>query len=1199
MNRRIKQLSSLLFTVAAVIALAVIISGTSAFGQATAVNGSIQGVITDPSGAAVPKAAVKIVSNDTGVTRTLNTNDSGFYASGPLIPGSYTIDVVAQGFSEVKSSTIVQIGSATNGNLKLSIAKGSEIVMVNSGTVQVNTEQSSVSDVLTTQQIESLPVNGRNFLDLAQLEPGVQLQSGQSFDPTKAGYSAISFSGISGRTTRILLDGQDVTDETVGTTILNVSAGAIDQFQMNRANSDVSGEIGSSGQVMVSTRSGTNSFHGEAFGNFQDSRAGFASFLGLNSPFQRNQFGGSVGGPILRDKLFFFANAERIKQDESSTVQMGNLFSGIRDAHPTIPAPYKLTYSTGRMDYNGPAGIHYFGRVAYDVDAVVGNFGNGYSNYANRDNTPAYAFGADFVHGKLTHSLRTSYEKFHNMIGDATQSGVYLAVPDILIRYASQGLYTGPNVNAPQSTFQSNKQYRYDGSWTKSAHNVRYGVSLNRILQGGMASFFGLGPRLSLNATSWIGEGTMPTSGLGPDDLLNDFNAQVGVRMGNGLGYFTNTPEFGQPAGGSRDWRVGLYVADSWKVAPRLTVNAGIRYQRDTGRTDNALDPIPCSEINSDIFPNAPCSGTELILDQFGAGLGKRIVQPNWDFAPQAGFTYSLDSSSKTVLRGGVGVFRENNVFNAVQFDTPFKLKSGLFNDYSQILCAGTYSLSIPGVGAVTTYNGESISAICAQPLAQSAAKFAGLQADYQAGSAAAGAAANGSFIGNRLAIPGGNSAYAPDYKTPYSININIGVQRQLGSGMVFTADYVRQVTYHIAQQLDANHVGDADYLNVAAANLAVASVLDDYEAANIDDAIADGATLGDFSDMGLDSGNVYLGGYPASYYGITPDEGAAFPGKNANVGNGYFSFPAGKSAYNALQANLRQQKANPVRGISDSNLTVSYTFSSFRTNCSAASDYGGGSDPFFACNAWDMKNPSKNWGYGGLDHRHNLAFGGSFTVTHGPEIGVIAHFLSSAATSLLLDNLSGDAGQIFTTNLSGDGTSLFFPTGGTGSYSRGIKGSGLKKTIDAFNQQYAGTLTPAGKAVVNAGILTESQMAAIGAVIQPIAAPPSNPYENPMFRSVDLSLTYPIKLKFISETATIKPVIAFYNAFNMANFSGGTTTGGPDGHLLNEADAGAEGYANGPNDFSIRNANRTGRGSGTYAQGAPRSIEFQLKFSF
>ena len=119
------------------------------------------------------------------------------------------------------------------------------------------------------------------------LEPGVILQDGQGFDPTKAGYSAISVGGVSGRVTRILLDGQDITDETVGTTIVNVTTGAINEFQLNRATQDVSGEVTSTGQVLVSTGSGTNSLHGQLFYNFQDHRVGFAKTTdGYDAPFQ-------------------------------------------------------------------------------------------------------------------------------------------------------------------------------------------------------------------------------------------------------------------------------------------------------------------------------------------------------------------------------------------------------------------------------------------------------------------------------------------------------------------------------------------------------------------------------------------------------------------------------------------------------------------------------------------------------------------------------------------------------------------------------------------------------------------------------------------------------------------------------------------------------------------------------------------------
>ncbi len=1163
--------------------------------QAVSVNGgSIQGTITDSTGAVVPHAQILVTNPQTGSKKTLITDGAGLYTFGPVNPGEYHLAVTSAGYSTLSVDTVVKTGTVTNGNFKLQVGASTETVQVTAGSIQVNTDQSSVSNVLTSKQIDTLPINGRNFLDLAQLEPGVQLQSGESFDPTKAGYSAIGFNGGSGRTTRILLDGQDITDETVGTTIFNVSQGAVDQFQITRANNGVSGEIGSSGQVLVSTRTGTNNYHGELFYNFQDNNAGFATIQGLNAPFQRNQFGGSIGGPVLKDKLFFFANAERIKQDESSPVQLGSLFqTSIGAANPNVPAPFRETYSTGRLDYNAPYGVHLFARVNYDVNSAVTSGNTSYNIYANRDNTPGIAGGADFVTGNFTHSFRGSYEKFHNLIGDATGSGVYVAQPGALIEYDSEGLYTGPNGLAPQSTYQSDKQIRYDGTWTKGKHQVNYGASLNDILQGGFASFNGLAPDISVTSASLI-------PGADPTNLLASYTASHGVSIGNGLGYYTDLPTFGAPAGGSQDYRVGVYVGDAWKVMPKLLVNYGVRYQRDTGRTDNAIAPIPCSAINTANFPNPPCSGNQLILDQFGPGLGDRIGQPNFDFNPQLGFAYTPGSSGKTVVSGGIGIFRENTVFNAVQFDTPFKLATGLFNNYAVPLCGGTYAINFPGQSApVTSYGGESIQQICQDPLQTSAAKFAGIEAAFQKASIAAGAAANGSFIGNTLAIPRGDSAYSPNYKTPYSTQVNFSVQQQLSRGTVLTVSYLHTATVHVAQTIDANHVGDAKFFNKAAAQNAITAALTACGVPGLDEAIiacpglhpgGGGLTIADLSGTGLDSGNVVLGGSPAAGKGLTPDTGAAFPGANPAVGNGFFAFPAGRSGYDALQVNLREQKTHPLPGLADSNFEASYALG--RTVSTSTS----GSDQFFGSGAWDYNNPTKYNGYSTLDHRNTISFGGSVTVVHGPQIGLIGHIYSAPPSNLLLDNTSGSAGQIFTSDAIGDGNTgqHLLPETNPGEYMRTYNGGSLQTAINRYNSKYANQLSPAGQTLVNSGLVSASQMQALGGVLQPIAnLPQSKAITNPPFRQIDASASYPFHIHAISEAFTLLPGVAIYNVANLGNYTD------PNGTLLNTADAGTANYVNGPNNFGIKNQNRVGRGSGTFDAGGPRSTEFQLKLEF
>ena len=190
------------------------------------------------------------------------------------------------------------------------------MVEVTGEAVAVNTEQSAVSGTLTADQIENLPINGRNFLDLAQLEPGVQIQDGSNFDPTKTGFSSISFGGRFGRTARIEVDGLDVSDETVGTTTTNIPASAISEFQLSQSSLDLSNELTSSGAVNVATKSGTNTIHGGAFGVFRDSSQG--AVLPGAGTYQRNQYGGDVGGAIIKDKLFFFIDAERILQHEAA-----------------------------------------------------------------------------------------------------------------------------------------------------------------------------------------------------------------------------------------------------------------------------------------------------------------------------------------------------------------------------------------------------------------------------------------------------------------------------------------------------------------------------------------------------------------------------------------------------------------------------------------------------------------------------------------------------------------------------------------------------------------------------------------------------------------------------------------------------------------------------------------------------------------
>src|SRR5580704_15677646 len=204
------------------LAMTLLLSPTFLLAQADVGNGNIVGAVTDPSGAVVSGAKITVTEKSKGVSISRTTDSKGAYTSGALIPGVYVVRVEAPGFKSTELTVTVQVDNTASANVKLEVGQTSQVVEVEASSVSVNTEQATVQGVITENQIANLPVNGRNFLDLAQLEPGVQIQDGQNFDPTKAGYSSISFGGRFGRTARIEVDGVDVSDETVGTTTTDI-----------------------------------------------------------------------------------------------------------------------------------------------------------------------------------------------------------------------------------------------------------------------------------------------------------------------------------------------------------------------------------------------------------------------------------------------------------------------------------------------------------------------------------------------------------------------------------------------------------------------------------------------------------------------------------------------------------------------------------------------------------------------------------------------------------------------------------------------------------------------------------------------------------------------------------------------------------------------------------------------------------------
>src|SRR6266852_544807 len=672
--------------------------------QAGLSTGSIQGAILDPNGSTVPAAKVSITSKATGAKLQAEMSPSGTYNSGPLVPGEYVVRVEAPGFKTAELPPTFQVGNITTSSVTLEVGSTTTVISVEGAAITLNTEQSTIQGVVTQQQIENLPINGRNFLDLAQLEPGVQIQDGGNFDPTKKGFSSISFGGRFGRTARIEVDGLDISDETVGTTTQNIPLNSIREFQVSQSSLDMATELTSSGTVNITTRSGSNTLHGDGFYNFRDD--GTSAKLGNPAAvFTRKQYGADLGGPLIKDKLFLFGSWERTTQDLLGSVSVPKPFDALSGS---FNGPFRDQELLGRLDYSVTSNVRAFFKFAFEQNRNVADFIPGtYQPFANVDYTPNYAGGLDFNTGSFTHSIRGGYFKFRNGITDAVAGtsivnpapNLALAIGNVSTSCLSSGdlFCSGPNILAPQKTYQSNKQFRYDGTRSFSSHTLRYGIGVNRILGGGFANFFGIAPAVRASVSP-AHDAFANTDPFGPGGDTNPLNWPVHrIDVGNGEGCFTEISQFGQPCGGQFDTRFQAYIGDTWKIRPNITFLYGLRYNRDTGRSDADLPAVQA-------------------LNDFQAGLGKRVRQPDKNFGGTVGLAWDPKKNGKTVIRAGAGIYYENGVFNNVLFDRPGRLPTGLFNQVQEVCTQG--GVTLPDGTFVTSINGKDIpSQICGQPI--------------------------------------------------------------------------------------------------------------------------------------------------------------------------------------------------------------------------------------------------------------------------------------------------------------------------------------------------------------------------------------------------------------------------------------------------------------------------------------------------
>jgi len=1153
----------------------------AAFAQSTVGTGSITGVVSDPQGAAVPSAKVTITNKDTGLSFDLTTNSSGVYNSGNVAPGNYVIKVESPNFKTTQVTAAVQVGQVASTNVKLELGASTTIVEVTAEQTHVNEEQATVQDVLTAQDIDELPVNGRNFLDLAALEPGVQIQDGSTFDPTKNGYSSLSFGGRFGRTARIEVDGLDISDETVGTTTQNIAQSSIQEFQVASSSLDLSTELTSSGTVNVVTKSGTNQIHGGAYyyGRSDQISARIAPEV---LAFGRKQFGGDLGGPLIKNRLFWFGDVERTDQTLQNPVQLNGDFSTLSGS---FGAPFAQREYMGRLDYNIRSGWTLFAKFSYDQNLSIRGFNPGvYQPFANVDHTPDVAVGTDFTTGKFTHSIRFGYLKFRNGIVDAS-AGVFNPAPGIAINITpsagdvtclggGEGFCSGTNILAPQNTFQTDKQVKYDGSYTFGSHVLRYGVGYNKILGGGFAKFFGIQPSVS-SIENTANEAFANASPFGPGGAANPLNWPIDtIIMGNGQGFFTEIPQFGLPAGGQFDSRVDFYFGDNWKVRHNLTVTAGLHYGRDTGRADSDLPSIPqIAAFNNQFFQN----------------LQGRVNLPSKNFGPQLGIAWDPWGTGKTVIRAGAGLYYENAIFNNVLFDRPARLSQGLFFGTGPACFLG--SAIPPGAYFPGGQPAPATPTFCGQAIGSAVADIVALQQAYQAATIAAGPQANGAFVGNSLAEgpdSTGDQLIGPGYRSPRSIQINAGVQHQFGHGTVLTADYVRNVSTRYLIGLDTNKQGDARFLNVANAQNAISATNASFGcgtgfgAASINCSISKGASIVDFAGNGLDSARSFASGSPCPT--------CAFPGVNPNLGENDMLFPIGRSVYNGLLVELKSNLNHPMPGVKRMNLIASYTLSRFNSMVL---------DQDFVNNAVDFNNPLHFFGPSALDRTHQVSVGGVIDFPLATRVAFATHWDTAPPITLFLPS-TGAPGDIFVTDVTGDGTvGDVVPGSNIGAFDRTVKHGNINGFINHYNSTFGGQLTPAGQALVTAGLFSSGQLTALGATTPILSlAPPGQVGVAPLF-TFDVHVSWELKVNklfhALPESVVVEPQIALYNLFNFHNYD-------PFGNQLSGVLGGFVGSANGTTahgPLGRSNLITPGSSSGVNWYAVPRQAEFGVKLTF
>ncbi len=674
-----------------------LVSASPVLGQETRIlRGELSGTITDSSGARVPDVEVSATHQETNFVRVQTTDDTGVYVLSGLPVGEYELSAQLAGFREYRQTSIVLGGGDRQTvNIELEVGEVTDTVEVVDTAPIINVSDASIGENLSNQTVETVPINGRDFTQLLLLQPGAVLtpnyggQPGRSSDPGAP--TGISYNGAhdSWGSTNVTLDGVDITEVAHGLVDANsISVEAIQEVAIDTTN--LSAEVGRTplGKVTFISKSGSNDFHGSAFW-YQRPKAAQANEFLLNASgqslgeFSRDQYGGSIGGPVLKDKLFFFYTYEGIDAAVPSTFQFNaptaafkstlpSVFRQYFDLVPEPPSPNPADPRVGVLNLKGEQTVD--NRIHMPkVDINLGSH-SGFFRWnrlrLTKTNTAANGGYPDFP------------QEVSNDQDNVAAAWNYAISPTIINEFGYGRQTWNVFVNqfsGVDDLIDPSQRGRLtvQGEWRTGAipHNGDVGAEGHghflhdnfRVIRGGHQLSFGAEWRRALHVQGF--------------DFWTDYTFQSldDLAINSPVGASNRWGESPFPMGPGIVHNAGAYVQDDWKVTPRLTLNIGVRWDME-GKVTNQTNPpnghagflkrtgscptCPNGTAIGHILNCVVCTpfnfikpGTDIhdaVNDPLFTRPGQVVRNGDYNnFSPRIGVAYDLTGDGKTVLRGG------------------------------------------------------------------------------------------------------------------------------------------------------------------------------------------------------------------------------------------------------------------------------------------------------------------------------------------------------------------------------------------------------------------------------------------------------------------------------------------------------------------------------------------------------------------